>query len=229
MPANGIELDEKKASSRNLFDRKGDINRFRFMRKHRFLAVVAILAICSATYCKSGDEEPSDDQELLNLLDVNVANGIFWVGKTSQNSCNAGDAGTTATVCFTQTTLENTYLSGQSTNINLYLPSGNPPAGAVSLLVPHPDNSSLNTFDIAVSGDLSGGYETGNGVSRVLTLTAATSTTAANSSAQIQMVSFRAQQTEKTVEGTVVIRFLRASSGNPTYDVEYSFSMDRQY
>ncbi|MBI39410.1 MAG: hypothetical protein CMF59_07405 [Leptospiraceae bacterium] len=199
------------------------------MRKYRFLAVVAILAICSATYCKSGDEEPSDDQELLNLLDVNVANGIFWVGKTSQNSCNAGDAATTATVCFNQTTLENTYLSGETTNINLYLPSGNPPAGTVSILVPHPDNSSLNTFDIAVSGDLSGGYETGNGVSRVLTLSATGATTASNSTVQVQMVSFRAQQTENTVEGTIVVRFVRASSSNPSYDVEYSFSMDRQY
>ena len=199
------------------------------MRKYRFLAVVAILAICSATYCKSGDEEPSDDQELLNLLDVNVANGIFWVGKTSQNSCNAGDAATTATVCFNQTTLENTYLSGETTNINLYLPSGNPPAGTVSILVPHPDNSSLNTFDIAVSGDLSGGYETGNGVSRVLTLSATGTTTASNSTVQVQMVSFRAQQTENTVEGTIVVRFVRASSSNPSYDVEYSFSMDRQY
>jgi hypothetical protein len=151
------------------------------------------------------------------------------VGKTSQNSCNAGDASTTATVCFTQTTLENTYLSGNENNLNLYLPSGNPPAGTVSLLIPHPDNSSLNTFDIAVSGDLSGGYETGNGVSRVLTLTAATATTAASSSVQIQMVSFTAQQTENSVDGTIVVRFLRASGSNPTYDVEYNFSLDRPY
>ena len=54
------------------------------MRKHRILAVVAILALFSAVHCNSGDEEPSDDQELLNLLDVNVANGIYWLGKTSQ-------------------------------------------------------------------------------------------------------------------------------------------------
>ena len=53
------------------------------MRKQRFLALAVALAVFSTAYCKSGDEEPSDDQELLNLLDVNVANGIFWSGNTS--------------------------------------------------------------------------------------------------------------------------------------------------
>lgn len=199
------------------------------MRKHSFLALAAVLALLSSAYCKSGDEEPSDDQELLNLLDVNVANGIYWSGKSSQNSCSAGDPLVTAGVCNTQTLLEDTYLIGTTNNVNLFLPSGNPPAGTLTLIVPHPDNATSNVFDIAVSGDLGGGYETGNGISRVLSLSATGSTTASSSSVQVQLVSFRAQQTEQSVEGTLVLRYIRASGSDPTYDVEYSFSLKKEY
>ena len=199
------------------------------MRKQRFLALAVALAVFSTAYCKSGDEEPSDDQELLNLLDVNVANGIFWSGNTSQNSCSAGDPVTTAAVCNTQSYLETTFQTGTTNNLNLALTSGNPPAGTITLIVPHPDNAISNSFIIPVSGDLGGGYETGNGVSRVLTLSTATATTASSANVQIQLVSFRAQQTEKTVEGTMVIRFLRNNSADASYDVEYSLQLDKQY
>ncbi|MCB1165393.1 MAG: hypothetical protein KDK37_02880 [Leptospiraceae bacterium] len=199
------------------------------MRKDRLVALAIALAVFSAPYCKSGDEDPSDDQELLNLLDVGIANGIFWSGKTSNNSCSTGDPVTSVAVCATQDYLEDTYLSGDTSNLTLYLPSANPPAGTVTLVLPHPDNNAANTFNIAVSGDLKGGYETGNGISRVLTLNDSGTITASNSTVQIQMSSFRAQQGEKTVEGTVDIKYVRASASDTSYTVQYDFQLDKVY
>lgn len=163
--------------------------------------------------CSSAADEPQEDYNLLNLLDVDALDTYFWSGKTTHSTCSNPD---NPGICQTLKDIDQGYGAD-----NLTLLFSNPVLleGTLTAMVAHPSNGTPTAFSFSVKGNLNTGYETGNGISRLLTLSATPNTVTSNG-VQATLQSFQADVLEDGLSGTMTLSF-----PGSTTTVVYSYNI----
>jgi hypothetical protein len=158
--------------------------------------------------CASKADEPQEDYNLLNLLGVDAVDTFFWSGKAAQSVCEVA-------VCTVLANADATY-----TNDNVSVFFSNPLLlkGQVTATLAHPDRLIPTPFTFNVQGSITPGYETGSGISRILTLSATPNTVTSNG-VQATMSQFRADVLEDSLRGTITLSYPDGPS------VVYSFNL----
>lgn len=164
--------------------------------------------------CASKADEPQEDYNFLNLLGVDAVDSFFWSGKAVQSQCaNLTDVG----VCALLPTADAAYVDD-----NLSILFSNPVLleGQLTVVVAHPNNLTPTPFVFTIQGNITPGYETGGGISRIMNLTA-TPTLVTSNGVQASLDGFRADVLEDGLRGTITLSY----PGTSTTSVVYSFNM----
>ncbi len=164
--------------------------------------------------CASKADEPQEDYNFLNLLGVDAVDSFFWNGKAVQSQCSNL---TEASVCLLLPPADALYVDD-----NLTILFSNPILlqGQLTAVMAHPDNLTPTPFVFTIQGNITPGYETGGGISRIMNLTA-TPTLVTSNGVQASLDGFRADVLEDGLRGTITLSY----PGTSTTSVVYSFNM----
>jgi len=164
--------------------------------------------------CSSKADEPQENYNLLNLLGVDAVDSFFWSGKAVQSQCSNL---TDVSVCVLLPPADDLYVDD-----NLSVLFSNPILlqGQLTATVAHPDRLTPTPFVFTVQGNITPGYETGSGISRILTLTASPNPVTSNG-VQASLDQFRADVREDGLLGTITLSY----PGTTTTSVVYNFNL----
>jgi hypothetical protein len=176
------------------------------------------LLLCGLVFmplaCSSTADEPREDYNLLNLLGVDAVDSFYWSGKAVQSQCsNLSDA----SICLLLPPANAVYAGD---NLTILLTNPIELQGQLTAIVAHPYRLVPTPFVFTVQGNMIPGYETGNGLSRILTLTASPNPVTSNG-VSASLDQFRADVLKDGLRGTITLSY----PGTSTTSVVYSFNI----
>lgn len=120
------------------------------MRKS-LLYTICFIFLLSFTQCKSGDEEPTEQDPIIALLGINNLSGNYYEGIAEQQTCASIDLTTTA-LCPVIANLDQTFVNTNGNNVRLSLSLvNNQITGQLNLFIAGV-NLQVSNYTIPVAG-----------------------------------------------------------------------------
>lgn len=170
--------------------------------------------------CASSADEPQEDYNLLNLLNVDAVKAFYWTGKTVGAQCSSSSNIVDCYLVELAANLSNE-MYGED-NVQLFFSNPIQPEGVITVLVADPVTMMAHTFSFNVKGGITFGAKTGeNGYARILQLNASGANPVTVDGVQASFDGLIADVEEDGIRGTFTLSFPGASLTS----VKYNFAL----
>lgn len=168
---------------------------------------------------KSSADQPSEDYNLLALLNLNSINGYYWEGLLEYSLCSSQNNNLTSCLVYQEN--YNNFVKLINKNIYLYVDSLQS-NGQLTIDIANPDTFLSLKLQIPVSVSTSVGPETGNGYAKILNLTNPNAITVDQVS--VTLLDFKADILQDGLRGRLSIRI---QGQNDTLITTFSFNIKK--